>query len=357
MTEIFTASSLEEAKKKAAAAFGAEVSEITFQVLEEPKRSLLGGLFGKKEEYTVKASYTAPVVSTDEDEDTAETVPESTVEAEIPEETAEEAAPEVVTETAAEIAADDAAAVDEPADSDAKSDVPEEIQLEKMQVGAGYLEQVLAQLAPEVKCTGKLENGISFSLEGNGAGSLIGRRGDTLDALQYLTSMVANRGDKDYVRVTIDTCGYREKRRKALQELAQRISKSVLRTGRSVALEPMNPYERRIIHSAVTEIEGVSSHSSGEEPNRKVIITNDSAPEYKRDDRNARGMHDGKFNRNDRRGGKGGRRNDHNGERRERRPSGEGPRKLDLSTSFEKDYKRPKPEDALNAGVYGKIDI
>ena len=339
MTEIFTASTLEEAKQKAAEAFGAAVSEITFQVLEEPKRSLLGGLFGKKEEYRVEATYTAPAAQEPAAEIAADTV----------ETVAEEVAEEISTEPEAD-SAEDAEVSGRPA-------VPEEIQLEKMQIGAAYLEQVLAQLAPEVKCTGKLENGISFSLEGNGAGSLIGRRGDTLDALQYLTSMVANRGDKDYVRLTIDTCGYREKRRKALQDLAQRISKSVLRTGRSVALEPMNPYERRIIHSAVTEIEGVSSHSSGEEPNRKVIITNDSAPEYKRDDRNARGFRENsKFNRNDRRGGKGGRRNDR-GDRRDRRPSGEGPRKLDLSTSFEKDYKRPKPEDALNAGVYGKIDI
>ena len=339
MTEIFTASTLEEAKQKAAEAFGAAVSEITFQVLEEPKRSLLGGLFGKKEEYRVEATYTAPAAQEPAAEIAADTV----------ETVAEEVAEEISTEPEAD-SAEDAEVSGRPA-------VPEEIQLEKMQIGAAYLEQVLAQLAPEVKCTGKLENGISFSLEGNGAGSLIGRRGDTLDALQYLTSMVANRGDKDYVRLTIDTCGYREKRRKALQDLAQRISKSVLRTGRSVALEPMNPYERRIIHSAVTEIEGVSSHSAGEEPNRKVIITNDSAPEYKRDDRNARGFRENsKFNRNDRRGGKGGRRNDR-GDRRDRRPSGEGPRKLDLSTSFEKDYKRPKPEDALNAGVYGKIDI
>lgn len=339
MTEIFTASTLEEAKQKAAEAFGAAVSEITFQVLEEPKRSLLGGLFGKKEEYRVEATYTAPAAQESAAEIAADTV--------------ETVAEEVAEEISAEPEADSA----EEEEVSGRPAVPEEIQLEKMQIGAAYLEQVLAQLAPEVKCTGKLENGISFSLEGNGAGSLIGRRGDTLDALQYLTSMVANRGDKDYVRLTIDTCGYREKRRKALQDLAQRISKSVLRTGRSVALEPMNPYERRIIHSAVTEIEGVSSHSSGEEPNRKVIITNDSAPEYKRDDRNARGFRENsKFNRNDRRGGKGGRRNDR-GDRRDRRPSGEGPRKLDLSTSFEKDYKRPKPEDALNAGVYGKIDI
>lgn len=331
MTEIFTASTLEEAKEKAAAAFGVPVSEITFQVLEEPKRSILGSFFGKKEEYRVEASYTAPEPQQSEE-------PAAESEAEAVEAPAEASVSEAVETT------DTADAVE----SVEKEEIPEEIQLEKMQIGAAYLEQVLAKLAPEVTCMGRLENGISFTLEGEGAGALIGRRGDTLDALQYLTSMVANRGDKDYVRLTIDTCGYRAKRRKALQELAQRISKSVLRTGRSVSLEPMNPYERRIIHSAVTEIEGVSSHSAGEEPNRKVIITSDSAPEYKRDDRNARGFRERRYDRSDR-----GRRHD----RRDRRPSGEGPRKLDLSTSFEKDYKRPKPEDSLNAGVYGKIDI
>ena len=237
MTEIFTASSLEEAKQMAADAFGVPASAIDFKVIEEPKRSLLSGLFGKKEEFRVEASYQAA----------AEEAP-----AEAP---AYEAAAEPEDEplTAPE---EDADAADE-AGEDGEQEISPEIQLEKMQIGAAYLEQVLAQLAPEVKAAGRLENGISFTLEDNGAGSLIGRRGDTLDALQYLTSMVANRGDKDYVRLTIDTCGYREKRRKALQDLAQRISKSVLRTGRSVALEPMNPYERRIIHSTVTEIEGV----------------------------------------------------------------------------------------------------
>lgn len=337
MTEIFNAPTLEEAKQMAADAFGAPVSEISFQVLEEPKRSLLGGLFGKKEEYRVEASYEPADDGAAAEESAQEIVSEP---AEAAEETADE--PAIEAESAP---VEDAAEKYEP-------DIPEEIKLEKMELGAAYLRQVLAQLAPDVTCTGTLENGISFTLEGESAGALIGRRGDTLDALQYLTSMVANRGDKDYVRLTIDTCGYRAKRRKALQDLAQRISKSVLRTGRSVALEPMNPYERRIIHSAVTEIEGVSSHSSGEEPNRKVIITNDSAPEYKHDERNARGFRERKFDRNDRRGG---RRNER--DRRDRRPRGEGPRKLDLSTSFEKDYKRPKPEDSLNAGVYGKIDI
>ncbi|HAM68648.1 MAG TPA: single-stranded DNA-binding protein [Ruminococcus sp.] len=343
MTGIFTASSVDEAKQKAADAFGVPVSAITFQVLEEPKRSLLGGLFGKKEEYRIEASYTPAVPAPAEE---AEAAVEETVE------TVENA---VVSEAAEEAdAVDDAA--DEPEEAAGRTDIPEDVQLEKLAVGAAYLESILKQLAPDVKVTGKLENGISYQIEGNGAGSLIGRRGDTLDAMQYLTSMVANRGDHDYVRVTIDTCGYREKRRKALQELAQRISKNVLRSGRSIALEPMNPYERRVIHSAVTEIEGVSSHSVGEEPNRKVIITNDSAPEYKRDDKNARSFRErGRGDRNDRGRGRGGRHD--RGDRRDRRPSGEGPRKLDLSTSFEKDYKRPKPEDSLNAGVYGKIDI
>ena len=337
MTGIFTAPSLDEAKQKAADAFGVPVSEIDVKVLEEPKRSLLGGLFGKKEEFKIEAKF---VPAASEPEQTEEPAAEASEEPAVP-----------ITDIAAEPVAEEEKQEESAED---KPEVSPEVMLEKMAVGAAYLESVLSKLAPGVTCEGRLENGISFELKGENAGSLIGRRGDTLDALQYLTSMIANRGDKDYVRLTIDTCGYREKRRKALQELAQRISRNVLKSGRSIALEPMNPYERRIIHSAVTEIEGVSSHSSGEEPNRKVIITNDSAPAYKRDDKNARSFRSsGKFDRE--RGDRRGRRNDR--DRRERRPSGVGPRKLDLSTSFEKDYKRPKPEDALNAGVYGKIDF
>lgn len=175
------------------------------------------------------------------------------------------------------------------------------------------------------------ESGVTLTFDGDGSGTIIGRRGETLDALQYLASMVSNKGDKDYFRITIDSCGYREKRRKTLIELAKKISKSVLRTGRSTTLEPMNPYERRIIHSAVSEIEGVTSHSTGEEPYRKVIISST----------------------NPRKSGE--RRGKNDRDRRRRNP--EGPRKLDLATSFEKDYKRPKPEDELNAGLYGKIEF
>ncbi len=346
MTGVFTAPSLDEAKQKASDAFGVPVSEIDVKILEEPKRSLLGGLFGNKGEFKIEPSYVPSLPSEEETVQPEEEIPAALPAAEISAEEPAEDQPVQAEPTA-----------EEPAEETAeeKSEVSPEVMLEKMAIGAAYLESVLAKLAPGVTCEGRLENGISFELIGENAGTLIGRRGDTLDALQYLTSMIANRGDKDYVRLTIDTCGYREKRRKALQELAQHISRNVLKSGRSIALEPMNPYERRIIHSAVTEIEGVSSHSSGEEPNRKVIITNDSAPAYKRDDKNARSYRSGGRYDRDRgeRGERRGRRND----RRDRRPSGEGPRKLDLSTSFEKDYKRPKPEDALNAGVYGKIDF
>ena len=338
MTEIFTAATLEEAKQKAAEAFGAAVSDIRFTVIEEPKRSLLGGLFGKKPaEVRVEAVY-----------EPAAEIPA----AEIPAVPAEEIAP--AAEAPAEvIAAEDAEEENAPVSEDPAAN------LEKMKHGMEYLEKVLAQLAPEVKAEAKLGQGVEISLTGNGAGGLIGKRGETLDALQYLTSMVANRSDREYLRITIDTCGYREKRRKALQELAQRISKTVLQTGTAMSLEPMNPYERRIIHSTVTEIEGVSSHSAGEEPNRKVIITSDANPLT--DDSKAKPFrtgsdrtHGGRFHKQgdrDRDRGRAPRK------RGDRRPSGEGPRKLDLSTSFEKDYKRPKPEDSINTGVYGKIDI
>ncbi|MCQ2434802.1 MAG: protein jag [Oscillospiraceae bacterium] len=344
MRKEFSAATLEAAKQMAADTFGVPVSEIAFTVLEEPKTGLFGGLFGKKStEYKVCAEYTP----TESVESVVAEVVEKVekVEEEIPE-TIE--IPQTARPTAA--AEEAPAETFESFDDAPKSEVDPVVGLEKMQLGAEYLEKVMAAMYPDVKVEAQLgENGVEIELVGEDAGKLIGRRGETLDALQYLTSMVANRGDRDYLRIAIDTCGYREKRQKALQELAQRICKSVLRTGRSVALEPMNPYERRIIHSTVTAIEGVSSHSSGEEPNRKVIITSDHPQAAKNERRGGKGGYRDHGDRNDR--GNRGHRND-----RERKPS-DGPRKLDLSTSFEKDYKRPKPEDSLNAGVYGKIEI
>lgn len=102
---------------------------------------------------------------------------------------------------------------------------------------------------------------------------LIGRRGETLDALQYLTSLTVNRGREDYLRVSLDTENYRAKREEALRKLAARMANRARKTGKRVALEPMNPYERRILHSALQGDPGVTTHSEGDEPYRRVIIT------------------------------------------------------------------------------------
>jgi spoIIIJ-associated protein len=115
--------------------------------------------------------------------------------------------------------------------------------------------------------------GIYFDVIGDeGVGIIIGHRGETLDALQYLVSLVANKGEADFRRITIDTGKYREKREITLTTLAKRIALSAVKTRKCQTLEPMNPYERRIIHTAVQEIAGAASWSVGDEPNRKVVI-------------------------------------------------------------------------------------
>ena len=108
---------------------------------------------------------------------------------------------------------------------------------------------------------------------GDTLGILIGRRGETLDALQYLTSLQVNKGREGYTRVTLDTENYRAKREDSLRRLAQRMANRAVKTGRRVVLEPMNPYERRVLHTALQNHPAVTTHSEGEEPNRRVVIS------------------------------------------------------------------------------------
>ena len=108
------------------------------------------------------------------------------------------------------------------------------------------------------------DNVLNIKLEGDVSGAAIGRRGETLDALQYLAGLAANRGEGDYMRIVIDSGNYRDKRRGTLEQLAKKLANTVIKTGRSTTLEPMNPYERRIIHSTIAEIKGVTSASTGE---------------------------------------------------------------------------------------------
>lgn len=117
------------------------------------------------------------------------------------------------------------------------------------------------------------ENSMDIDLSGDQMGILIGKRGQTLDSLQYLVSLVVNKDSDDYIRVKVDTENYRERRKETLENLAKNMAYKVKRTKRPLSLEPMNPYERRIIHSALQNDKYVTTHSEGEEPFRRVVVT------------------------------------------------------------------------------------
>ncbi len=334
MTEIFTGKNLEEAKAAASAKFGVPQSKIEFEIIEEGKKGFLGmGHVDAK----VKAVYNPPAPA-------EITAPKTEIKSE-PAVEEKISAPEIKTEPVKT----ESAAVDEIKEEKApeteKSDDEEEYSLDKFtliedesqlhpkaKIAFDYIKGIIA--AMDIKAEYKIyqnENGAVINIDSDSNGTIIGRRGDTLDAVQYLSSMIANKGDKEYFRITIDCFGYREKRKATLQQLAEKVAKSVLRTGRSQPLEPMNPYERRVIHSAISKIDGVSSRSVGDEPYRKIIISSVNGRRYGNDKRRG-----------------GGRKNfDRQHESK----------KIDLSTSFEKDYKRPKPEDTIEGGLYGKIEF
>lgn len=292
-SEIFYGKSIEEAKSKASVSFGVSEEKINFTVIEDVKT----GLFGRiKSEAKVQADY-EEIIRKDSIDINNENIEKSA---------------NVIENESIE---------------------PKEVSSEKIEVCRNFINKVLNKMGIECDVTVKAEDGgILLDIDSKGSGAVIGRRGETLDALQYICSLVVNRSEGDYVRITLDSCGYREKRAETLRVLAEKISNKVLRNGRSTVLEPMNPYERRIIHSSVAKIDGVNSRSVGEEPYRKVVISSDNPKKY---------------DRNNRRGGRGygGNKNYHE------------PRSLDLKTSFEKDYKKPKPEDDINAGLYGKIEF
>ncbi len=117
------------------------------------------------------------------------------------------------------------------------------------------------------------EHALDIDLSGEEMGVLIGKRGQTLDSLQYLVSLVVNKDEKDYIRVKVDTENYRQRRKETLENLAKNIAFKVKKTRRPMSLEPMNPYERRIIHSALQNDKYVITHSEGEEPFRRVIVS------------------------------------------------------------------------------------
>ena len=139
-----------------------------------------------------------------------------------------------------------------------------------------FLKEVFGAMNMEVKLNTRFndkENILDVELSGDEMGVLIGKRGQTLDSLQYLISLVVNRETEEYIHVKVDTENYRERRKATLENLAKNISIKVKKTRQSVALEPMNPYERRIIHSALQNDRFVTTHSEGDEPFRRVVVT------------------------------------------------------------------------------------
>ena len=150
----------------------------------------------------------------------------------------------------------------------------------RVERSAAYVERMLGIMGiQDVKVTPRYyEDNVCLQLAGTGLGVIIGRRGETLDSIQYLSSLVANRGEGDYIRVNIDSGNYREKRERTLEALARKLANTAVRTGKSTTLEPMNPYERRIIHGAVSQVKGATSTSVGVDPNRRVVISAVDAP-------------------------------------------------------------------------------
>lgn len=208
-------------------------------------------------------------------------------------------------------------------------------ELAEFVAGSGAMEVKDFTITPKMR-----EDTLVLLIEGSDLGVVIGRRGETLDSLQVLTGLAANRGEGDYVRVNLDSGNFREKRTKTLEELAVKMARNAVRTGRSTTLEPMNPYDRRIIHAAVAGVEGAASTSIGDEPNRRVVISS-LTPRKPRDDRRG-GGHGGRG----RRGGRGGDR------RRDNRPA-------EAAAPVSEQQAAPKVplKEAEDKPLYGKIEL
>ena len=281
-TQEATGKTVDEARTNACALLGVEKDDInvSYEVLEMPQKTGFLGL--KLTPAKVRVSVELP------DEPVA--APAAPVEEPTPvveEKAAPVAAEPVVEETAPEAPAaveepaaptEEAAPAEEqaaPAAEGEEVEVPINIEENaKVKAAVDYLKDVIEKMGVQDVKFSAVQKGEAtiIHLDGEKMGALIGRRGETMESLSYLASLVANRLEGDYIKLGLDVAGYRDKRESDLTALAQRIGAKVRRTGRSFAMEPMNPYERRIIHSAIGKMEGVRSESKGEGRDRRVVI-------------------------------------------------------------------------------------
>ena len=320
-TQEATGKTVDEARAKACALLGvqAEDMNVSYEVLEMPQKT---GFLGLK--------LTPAKVRVSVEEPDAPKAPEAPAAAEAPAPAPAEEKVEVPAAPAAEEAApaeepkaEEAAPVAEAAPAEEAEEVEVPINIEensKVKAAVEYLQEVITRMGVNDVAFSAVQKGEAtiIRLDGEKLGALIGRRGETMESLSYLASLVANRLEGDYIKLGLDVAGYRDKRESDLTALAQRIGAKVRKTGRSFAMEPMNPYERRIIHSAIGKMEGVRSESKGEGRDRRVVIYS-TAPDAQTDntygERRPRG--NGRRNGGNRNGGYRGNRNgDRNGSNR-----------------------------------------
>ena len=353
-----TGKTVDEARAKACALLGVQADDlnVSCEVLEMPQKTGFLGL---------KLTPAKVCVSVEEPDAPAAAPAEPVVEKKTPVQEAVKAAP-VAEEPAAAAAQPEAkaeepaapaaeAAAERPAAEEEEPEVPIVIEENaKIKAAVDYLREVIALMGVENVTFSAVQKGEAtiIRLDGEKLGALIGRRGETMESLSYLASLVANRLEGDYIKLGLDVAGYRDKRESDLTALAQRIGAKVRKTGRSFA---MNPYERRIIHSAISKMEGVRSESKGEGRDRRVVIYStapDAQTENTYGERRPRGGRgNGRRPGGSRNGGyRGGNRSehgDHNGNRGGYRGSRNGaPRGPRPSGVPERTY---APRDAENA--------
>ena len=382
-----TGKTVDEARAKACALLGVQADDlnVSYEVLEMPQKTGFLGLKTTPAKVCVSVEEPdAPAAPAAAPAPAAEAAPVQETAPEVPAAPVEEPAAPVeapaaeVEQPAAEQAAPAAAAA-----ADEETEVPIVIEENaKVKAAVEYLQEVIAKMGVENVTFSAVQKGEAtiIRLDGEHLGALIGRRGETMESLSYLASLVANRLEGDYIKLGLDVAGYRDKRESDLTALAQRIGAKVRKTGRSFAMEPMNPYERRIIHSAISKMEGVRSESKGEGRDRRVVIYStapDAQTENTYGERRPRGGRPGNGrrpggNRNggyrggsrsehgDRNGNRGGYRGSRNGGNRGPRPSGVPERTYtprDAENAAPVAPKRTERVDDFADFSFGKIEL
>ena len=382
-----TGKTVDEARAKACALLGVQADDlnVSYEVLEMPQKTGFLGLKTTPAKVCVSVEEPdAPAAPAAAPAPAAEAAPVQETAPEVPAAPVEEPAAPVeapaaeVEQPAAEQAAPAAAAA-----ADEETEVPIVIEENaKVKAAVEYLQEVIAKMGVENVTFSAVQKGEAtiIRLDGEHLGALIGRRGETMESLSYLASLVANRLEGDYIKLGLDVAGYRDKRESDLTALAQRIGAKVRKTGRSFAMEPMNPYERRIIHSAISKMEGVRSESKGEGRDRRVVIYStapDAQTENTYGERRPRGGRPGNGRRpggsrnggyrggsrsehGDRNGSRGGYRGSRNGGNRGPRPSGVPERTYaprDAETAAPVAPKRTERVDDFADFSFGKIEL